>query len=103
MSGTVGWLRRLEYAAIGDTTKAASRLQAMTKGTPHSLLMAESTRELLRRPAGDLVFVDEREVPGRRARIRLWTLQTTSAAARESRLAAAGAAPTPNRNALRLG
>jgi adenylate cyclase len=97
MSGTVGSLRRLEYAAIGDTTNTASRLQAMTKGSPHSLLMAESTRELLRRPADDLVFVDEREVPGRRARIRLWTLETTSAPARESGLAAAGAAPTPNR------
>jgi adenylate cyclase len=97
MSGTVGSLRRLEYAAIGDTTNTASRLQAMTKGTSHSLLMAESTRELLRRPADDLVFVDERAVPGRRARIRLWTLETTSGAARESRLAAAGAAPTPNR------
>ena len=94
MSGTVGSLRRLEYAAIGDTTNTASRLQAMTKGTPHSLLVAGSTRELLRRPPDDLVFVDEREVPGRRARIRLWTLEATSAAAREASRATIGAAAT---------
>jgi adenylate cyclase len=97
MSGTVGSLRRLEYSAIGDTTNTASRLQAMTKGTPHSLLIAESTRELLRRPAGDLVFVDERDVPGRRARIRLWTLESTSGAAEELGLATAGAAAAPER------
>ena len=99
MSGTVGSLRRLEYAAIGDTTNTASRLQAMTKGTPHSLLMAEPTRELLRRPADDLVFVAEREVPGRRAQIRLWTLEATSADARESGFATVGAPAMRNRTA----
>jgi adenylate cyclase len=74
MSGTVGSLRRLEYAAIGDTTNTAARLEKMTKGTPHSILIADSTRERLRRPPGDLVFVEEREVLGRQSRIRLWTL-----------------------------
>jgi adenylate cyclase len=97
MSGTVGSRRRLEYAAIGDTTNTASRLQAMTKGTPHSLLIAQSTRELLRRPADDLVFMDERDVPGRRARIRLWTLESTSGAPEEIGFATAGAAAAPQR------
>jgi adenylate cyclase len=97
MSGTVGSLRRLEYAAIGDTTNTASRLQAMTKGTPHSLLIAESTRELLRRPSDDLVFVDERDVPGRRARIRLWTLESTTGVREENGFATAGAATAPHR------
>ncbi len=94
MSGTVGSRRRLEYAAIGDTTNTASRLQAMTKGTAHSLLMAESTRELLRRPTDDLVFVAEREVRGRRAPIRVWTLESTGAAARDSSFATARGAST---------
>jgi class 3 adenylate cyclase len=69
----------------------------MTKGSPHPLLIAESTRELLRRPADDLVFVDERDVPGRRARIRLWTLASTSGAGEEIGFATAGAAAASQR------
>jgi adenylate cyclase len=74
MSGTVGSARRLEYAAVGDTTNTAARLEAMTKGTPHSILIAESTWELLRRPRDDLIFVNELEVRGKHARIKAWTL-----------------------------
>ena len=34
MSGHVGSERRVEYAAVGDTTNTASRIEALTKGTP---------------------------------------------------------------------
>ena len=51
MSGNVGSARRLEYAAIGDTTNTAARLEAMTKGTPFQLYVADSTRERLDRAA----------------------------------------------------
>ena len=74
VSGMVGSKNRLEYTAIGDTTNTASRLQGMTKGTPHSVFISDMTRELLQQPLEDLIFVDEFEVRGRQAKVKLWSL-----------------------------
>lgn len=74
MSGHVGSERRLEYTAIGDTTNTAARLEGMTKGTPHQLYVADSTRALLHEPPADLADAGEHEVRGREAKIRLWAL-----------------------------
>jgi adenylate cyclase len=74
MSGHVGSERRVEYAAVGDTTNTASRIEALTKGTPHQLLLSDSTRESLVEPADDLVYVDEVDIRGRVARMKLWGL-----------------------------
>ena len=74
VSGNVGSERRLEYTAIGDTTNTASRLQGMTKGTAHSVFISDTTVQLLQEQVPDLVFVDEMEVRGRQASVKLWSL-----------------------------
>jgi adenylate cyclase len=75
MSGNVGSSRRLEYAAIGDTTNTAARLEGMTKGTPYQLFVGEATRDRLRGAQDGLEFVSELEVRGREHGIRVWGLR----------------------------
>ncbi len=74
MAGNVGSDERLEYTAIGDTVNTASRLEGMTKGTPHMLFLSSATRERLVAPPADLVFVEELEVRGRANKIGVWSL-----------------------------
>jgi adenylate cyclase len=88
MSGHVGSERRLEYTALGDTTNTAARLEGMTKGTPHQLYVADSTRSRLSQPPDDLVEVGEFEVRGRTATVKLWSLREEPAAARDEPAAA---------------
>jgi adenylate cyclase len=90
MSGHVGSERRVEYAAVGDTTNTASRIESLTKGTPHQLLLSDTTREALLGAADDLVFFDEVEIRGRVARMKLWGLREEA-----NQPAAASAAATP--------
>ncbi len=73
MSGQVGSERRIEYTAVGDTTNTAARLEGMTKGTPHQVFIADSTRAGMA-DGERLAFVDEFPVRGRTAAIKVWTL-----------------------------
>jgi adenylate cyclase len=84
MSGNVGSERRLEYAAIGDTTNTASRLEGMTKGQSHYLFFSDTTREALTRDVDDLVFVDEFEVRGRQGKVKIWSVEAASVRAFEA-------------------
>jgi adenylate cyclase len=84
MSGNVGSERRLEYAAIGDTTNTASRLEGMTKGQSHYLFFSDTTREALTRDVDDLVFVDEFEVRGRQGKVKIWSVEAASVHAFEA-------------------
>jgi adenylate cyclase len=75
MSGNVGSARRMEYTALGDTTNTAARLEGMTKGTPHQVLIAESTACCLEPEVrAELIDVGQLEVRGRQAKVRLWSL-----------------------------
>jgi adenylate cyclase len=73
MSGNVGSPRRLEYAAVGDTTNTAARVESLTKEHDVALLLTESVVEMLTRPVDGLRFVAEVAPRGRSGSVRLWT------------------------------
>ena len=93
ISGNVGSERRLEYAAIGDTTNLAARVEAATKDTPNMLLFTESTRDSLTRPPPDMFFVTELRLRGAGRPIRLWTIAGTEGERNESTQASVLPAP----------
>ena len=78
MSGNVGSERRMEYAAVGDTTNIASRLQSLTKEAESMVLIADSTRAALTGPVDDLTAVGALDVRGRQVPASVWTLSAPS-------------------------
>jgi adenylate cyclase len=79
MSGNVGSARQLQYTVHGDTVNTAARLESMTKTAHCPILVAESTRDALLCPPGDLAFVGEFDVRGRESTVRVWTLASARA------------------------
>lgn len=73
LSGTVGSQRRLEYAAVGDTTNVAARVQALTKDWHAPVLATSATVERLSTRDG-LARLGETTLRGRERPVELWTM-----------------------------
>src|SRR5262245_22589233 len=76
--GDIGSERRMEFAVIGNTVNVASRIQEMTRTLNIAVLASDGVIEAARAEAGeDAVkeFTDagERDLRGRRDKIRLWS------------------------------
>jgi adenylate cyclase len=74
VSAAIGSDARLEYAAIGDTTNVASRLQAVAKRRNVMIIASDAViREL---PGSEKRFqcLGEERLPGRSAPVRVWAL-----------------------------
>lgn len=73
MSGNVGSPRRMEYAAVGDTTNTAARVESLTKEFGVPVLLTEATADLLRSGHEGIRYVGEVGVRGRTGAVRVWT------------------------------
>ena len=72
MAGNVGSQERLEYTVIGDTVNTAARMEGLTKGSGHSLFLAESTRFMMIGEPPPLEYVGEFDIRGREAKMKVW-------------------------------
>jgi len=72
MSGLVGSERRVEYAAVGDATNVAARLQALGRDAPGRLFLSEATHERLGAAADGLRRHGSVALKGRSEPVTVW-------------------------------
>lgn len=72
MSGLVGSERRVEYAAVGDATNVAARLQGLGRDAPGRLFVSDTTYERLGAAAEGLRRHGAVDLRGRREPVTVW-------------------------------
>lgn len=72
-SGNVGSTERVEYAAIGDATNTAARLQSLTRDAGLAALIAASVVDRLPARPADVIDAGEHELRGKAGRVRVFT------------------------------
>ncbi len=72
VAGNLGYEKRLAYAAIGDATNTAVRLEGMTKDSGHQLFVADATRSMLQGGWRGLEQHGNLPIRGRNAETMVW-------------------------------
>ncbi|MDQ3571525.1 MAG: adenylate/guanylate cyclase domain-containing protein [Actinomycetota bacterium] len=72
VAGNVGGAGRLEFSVIGDPVNVASRVEAATRETGDTILVAKRTKELLRSPSCELVERDGVTLKGKTDSVSLY-------------------------------
>ena len=69
--GTLGSAQKIDYTAIGDGVNIASRVCALTKKHPYTVLLTEATRSRLGEAGAACADLGPSEISGRRGTVKL--------------------------------
>ena len=82
VAGNIGGAGRLEFSVIGDAVNVAARVEAATRTTGDTVLIAERTRRLLKDDELDFTERPEVTLKGKRQSVTLYAPQPSSKPAR---------------------
>ncbi len=78
VAGNLGGAGRLEFSVIGDAVNVAARVEAATRETGDTILIAEPTKALLVGPHPELMRRNGVELRGRQERVPLYAPRTSN-------------------------